>query len=1075
MSLELAHQKLGWPSRDEILKPSGEGAQVFARLAQTKIGSTLARRSDGAGVRVGILSPNPATSATEPPLAVVCEFQRSIADQTLREMQKLAWNFSRCPMLVTVEPHLLRAWTCCEPPSPSEELLAPCALHELPSSELAKPGSLAKRAVQALHWVNLVSGQFFKDNASHFRRDQRADQLLLENLRFVRQALREKGLTNDDVCHDLLARVIFIQFLFDRKDSNGRAALNAGTLERLHSETKLNAKHENLASILADKEESYRLFHWLNDRFNGDLFPGKGDTDSERQKAWQAEKRLVKPAHLEVLEQFVSGRLEMPRNQFRLWRDYSFDAIPLEFISSIYEAFVSERARKGGIYYTPPHLVDFTLDRVLPWDGDQWDLKVLDPACGSGVFLVKAFQRLIHRWKKANPGQDLRADTLRGLLEKNLFGVDKDPHAVRVASFSLYLAMCDEIDPKHYWTQVHFPQMRDRRLINADFFRENLRGFRTKEDAGTYDLVIGNAPWGEGLRTKEAKDWAADKDHKWPVANKGIGTLFLPKAAALTAKQGGKVAMIQSASSLLFNRSGPACEFREKFFKTFGVEQVVNLSALRFKVFNKKKGSAQKTVAPACVVVFGPEAPRGDRLLYLSPKLAEDDTDEFDIVVEPADVKEIYPDEAGGIPEIWTAFLWGNRRDWALIRRLRKLSSIETEVSPNNVRRGIVFGDRKRTLPELAGRRILLAGDFPAGDLVSLNADDLPVLSEPSIDSDDSTDFSAFSLPQLVLKKSWLTSQNRFQARLVTAHGPKGVLCTQSYVTVHLPHDRLGFLEAACSSYNSILAVYFLLLTSGRFASYRPEPLVEELLRVPIARTQLCRLKNVQTPGEFDEQVRQAFDFKDAEWTLIEDLFKVTLPDFKGDATSPGRQRTKRPGKSTQEPQLRQYCEYFIRVLKAGFGRDKQISATIFQENSSDLLPFRLVAFQLDQVATPSVQVESWDTPDLLAELEALNKTWLKSHKATSGNVYCQRVARIYDRRGNAPTVFILKPDACRYWTRSMGLHDADEVAADFFGWQTKASNKSEGILVEAMRFGKGTESDQEPKPSSANKPGRPA
>ena len=41
-----------------------------------------------------------------------------------------------------------------------------------------------------------------------------------------------------------------------------------------------------------------------------------------------------------------------------------------------------------------PHLVDFVLDQVLPWRGTDWNLKILDPACGSGVFLVKAFQRL---------------------------------------------------------------------------------------------------------------------------------------------------------------------------------------------------------------------------------------------------------------------------------------------------------------------------------------------------------------------------------------------------------------------------------------------------------------------------------------------------------------------------------------------------------------------------------------------------------------------------------------------------------------------------------------------------------
>jgi hypothetical protein len=181
------------------------------------------------------------------------------------------------------------------------------------------------------------------------------------------------------------------------------------------------------------------------------------------------------------------------------------------------------------------------------------------------VFLVKAFQRLIYRWKRAHPSQSIRADTLRGLLEKNLFGVDKDPHAVRVASFSLYLAMCDEIDPKYYWSQVSFPTMREHRLINADFFEESRVGFRTKEDAGTYDLVIGNVPWGESLLTENAEQWAKDEKHPWPVANKGIGTLFLPKAASLT-KSEGKISIIQSASSLLFNRSGPACEFRQRFF-----------------------------------------------------------------------------------------------------------------------------------------------------------------------------------------------------------------------------------------------------------------------------------------------------------------------------------------------------------------------------------------------------------------------------------------------------------------------------------------------------------------------------
>ena len=533
--------------------------------------------------------------------------------------------------------------------------------------------------------------------------------------------------------------------------------------------------------------------------------------------------------------------------------------------------------------------------------------------------------------------------------------------------------------------------------------------------------------------------------------------------------------MIQSASSLLFNRSGPACEFRKKFFKTFGVEQVVNLSALRFRVFNKRKGSAQKAVAPACVVVFGPEAPKGDRVLYLSPKLAEDHTDEFDILVEPQDIKEVHQDDGAIDPEVWTAHMWGNRRDWTFIKRLRRCLCLEQfrKEKVVDIQEGLIPSETGDLHEGTVGRRFLDADTFPPGTFLYLDAPKIP--STDGLCTHRETDLAAFDLPQLVVKQGWQEATRRFQAALTRASGSLGILATQSYLSAHTPIKHVVVLEAACLSYNSILAVYFLLLTSSRFASYRPEPLVGELRRVPIPKPEAGLLQHLTTHAELDARVRQAFGFKDAEWVLVEDLFNITLPDRKGDEASPGRLRTDRIEKSLEEPQLRQYCEYFIRVLKAGFGRDKQISATIFQEKSSDLLPFRLVAFRFDQAATPSVQVESLDTPNLLAELETLNKTWLKSRKAKNGDVYHQRTARIYDRRGGAPTVFILKPDACRYWTRSMGLHDADEVAADFFSWQTDAGNKNQGILFEGMRFGKGTESDQEPKPSSANKHGRPA
>jgi hypothetical protein len=240
------------------------------------------------------------------------------------------------------------------------------------------------------------------------------------------------------------------------------------------------------------------------------------------------------------------------------------------------------------------------------------------------------------------------------------------------------------------------------------------------------------------------------------------------------------------------------------------------------------------------------------------------------------------------------------------------------------------------------------------------------------------------------------------------------------------------------------VAVYFLLLTSSRFASYRPEPLVSELLRVPVPKPAKNILAGLTSYSEIDRRVRDAFRFKDAEWVLVEDMFNVTLADFKGDENSIGRVRTRRKVGVGEEPELRRYCEYFIRVLKAGFGSDKEICATIFHETSK--LPYRLVAFHLNERMSEPIQIQTIDDRDLLEELEKLNATWLAQKKTRSGSIYSQRIARIYDDGNGAPTIYILKPDAYRYWTRSMGLHDADEVAADLTRWNAEAQGET-GVM----------------------------
>jgi hypothetical protein len=984
-----------WPTQADILSPKGAGPAVLAKLAQEKIEGALRRLTGGSvDVHVGILTRNPDSEHTEAPLAVVCEFARAVSDAILANCHKLAWNFVRSPLLVTVEPHRVRTWTCCESPATDRGLLGNDAEIEKARLDLTRKLSPSQQAEHALHWVRLASGDFYRQFPDRFRRDGRADRVLLEELTSVRKRLKNQDLADDRI-HDLLARVVFSQFLFDRKDSEGRPALNPTLLSRLHEEGHLARTHKELGSILVDYDESYRFFRWLNDKFNGDLFPGKGRTPDEREAEWRTEMQQVKPEHLQTLADFVSGGLRGQQKVF--WRLYAFDVIPLEFISSVYEEFVTTK----GAHYTPGYLVDFMLDEVLPWGGSQWDLKILDPACGSGIFLVKAYQRLIQRWKNAHPGQKPSTQLLRKLLERNLFGADIDPHAVRVASFSLYLTMCDELDPKTYLKSTKFPPLRDQRLIHADFFREDTKGFSTEKDGPTYDLVIGNAPWGKKTETEPAVQWAKSPDHQWPIANKQVGTLFLAKAATLT-KPDGRVSMIQPASSLLFNRSGPANRFRKKLFSQFKVEEVVNLSTLRFELF-------EGATSPPCIVTLRPTEPDGEPLLYISPKQvkeaggAEVAESQYAVVIEPHDISRIWPDEAAAEPLVWTALAWGGRRDLAFMKKLLAFDSLATLETKGIItrRKGIVRGDGRKTIPELKGKHILETSSFPESTFLFLRATTLPINDNEFVDDDDSITVQPFEIPQLVLKKSWQAQTGRVQAaRVLSDERTGGIVCTQSYVTVHASQEHTHYLDSACLGYNSRLAVYFLLLTSGRLASYRPEPLVSELLSVPIAPVGDKNLEHFENYDQVDAHVLGSIGLKDSEITLIKDLFEFTLPDFKGGKTSPGRQPTERVRRFTQaaksEPHLSEYCHYFTRVLKAGFGQDKAVCATIFQDASNSPLPVRLVAIHLNWAREKDIVVEPIDSAALCDRLMELDEKWLQTGDRGRGGIFYQRVALVY-------------------------------------------------------------------------------
>ena len=238
---------------------------------------------------------------------------------------------------------------------------------------------------------------------------------------------------------------------------------------------------------------------------------------------------------------------------------YLFNVIPVEILGTIYERFLGKTVRPhgrgvvieekpevrkaGGVYYTPRYIVDYIVEQTLGKliDGkappETLKLRVLDPACGSGSFLIRAFERLCEHWQTALTQNEklrrktdcwtdpatgdlhLTTDLKRRILTASIYGVDLDPGAVEVTQLSLYLKML-EGESRATLAQNRelfspdvplLPPLQDNvkcgnSLIASDFSLnpDDLvrvrafdwdEGFRDVMKSGGFDVVIGNPPY----------------------------------------------------------------------------------------------------------------------------------------------------------------------------------------------------------------------------------------------------------------------------------------------------------------------------------------------------------------------------------------------------------------------------------------------------------------------------------------------------------------------------------------------------------------------------------------------------
>lgn len=190
--------------------------------------------------------------------------------------------------------------------------------------------------------------------------------------------------------------------------------------------------------------------------------------------------------------------MEASTRQYILWEIYSFNHLPIELISGIYEAFLK---KEKGVVYTPPYLVNLLIDECMPLDKAQEffadeKFKVFDPACGSGIFLVAALKRMV-QWKvilhyKAT-GKVAYPDieTIKRITRNNIFGTDIEKGATLVTIFSLCIALCDKLSPMQIWNKLRFDEeIVEKNIRTTDFFK-----IYNDLPKGEYDLVIGNPPF----------------------------------------------------------------------------------------------------------------------------------------------------------------------------------------------------------------------------------------------------------------------------------------------------------------------------------------------------------------------------------------------------------------------------------------------------------------------------------------------------------------------------------------------------------------------------------------------------
>jgi len=973
---------------------------------------------------------------------------RRVTAEHVRSWQRTVWNHAVTPLLVLLTDTQIWVYSG----------------QSLPARE-DQDADADGRLVQMLDTVsdlleldNLVStiesGDIFRALQTTFDREHAVDRYLLKNIETAALRLcecegRSRPLQLEEA-HQFLIRLLFACYLVDREMISGKYFPEPSPLARL-------AKAHGLRLVLDEAEDSKRcailgqLFRRIGALFNGSMF---------EEEALSIESGRLSDDHADIVMRFLRGD-DLGNGQLSLmfWA-YDFRHIPIETVSAVYESFLGDSEsvvrEETGAYYTPPHLAELVVDTAM--EGARkplLDSVALDPACGSGVFLVAMFNRMAEQWRQRNPGRTntTRARELRRILRTQLWGIDSNITACHIACFSLYLAYLDQLTPRDVEALrdeglklpplllprgERQPSDNPRPIINRNFFETD----RQIPQAG-FDLIVGNPPWVSRGEVRDAKflAWLGDGEREVPQKQMACG--FMWEVPKLLHEDGEACLVLPSA--VLLNRTD---RFQIEWFAAFGVEKVINLSDLSFLLFD----GADR---PAVVIRFSLRRQDGDRpITYLTPKAdiasqlrgpVQVHEEDFARVPLACLVQEARHDKAAWL---WKTRLWGTARDLRFLQRLGDMPRLEQLAGEPREQKRWAKGqgfqpysandEEKKTKKKYGwwGR------DHPFLGARNANIHFLVVESDcQSVGSEFDVlrrlpDRKLFEGPKVLIPQGSRNMKAAFCAF--------PVLFRDSLQSMAGPAEDADLLRFLAAVIHSRLAEYFLFHTSASLGTERDKTHLFELLRLPfplpadcdarakaeeIVREVSSRIQELgrriradssgrgvairETQQQIDPLVSDYYDVDGHEAILIEDTLRVAKP-----SSTPTSPKTHVPAlrEPTSDEQLA-YVETICATLRShAVPRLRgSFAGTIIRSRGAPL-----AVVTLRRGARSQASREEEGSGPLSRSLSRLSS--LLPHGSRS--IQYVRNVKVIEKE----CVHIVKPLALRSWTRTAALNDADEV-----------------------------------------------